>query len=149
MWLLKLQSSNVHVLTWTADSAHCYESSLCQGGSYSTAIRGKLTDSREWRGLHSRVRCDSHASVFGKCASTSACTRECTASASARTRECSASASAITRECTATTRLGGREQRARDSEKRARGRLGGREQRVVSEPDSRCVEGAARVWFRD
>ena len=49
-----------------------------------------------------------------------------------------ASASAITRECTATTRLGGREQRARDSEKRARGRLGGRERRVVSEPDSRC-----------
>ena len=34
------------------------------------------------------MRCDSHASVFGKCASTSARTRECTASASARTREC-------------------------------------------------------------
>ena len=76
------------------------------------------------------MRCNSHASVFGKCASTSARTRECTASASAHTRECSVSASAITRECTATTRLGGREQRARDSEKRARGRLGGREQRT-------------------
>ena len=88
--------------------------------------------------LHSRVRCDSHASVFGKCVSTSARTRECTASASARTRECSTSASTITRECTATTRLGGREQRARGSEKRARGRLGGREQRArVSEKIAR------------
>ena len=92
------------------------------------------------------MRCDSHASVFGKCASASARTRECSASASARTRECECYNSRVHREYEVrmtraeSTGLGeesagppARRTRARGSEKIARGRLGEKARRLGEE----------------
>ena len=91
------------------------------------------------------MRCDSHASVFGKCASASARTRECTASASARTRECERYNSRVHREYEVrmtraeSTGLGeesagpARRTRARGSEKIARGQLGEKARRLGEE----------------
>ena len=93
------------------------------------------------------MRCDSHASVFGKCASVSVRTRECSASASARTRECERYNSRVHREYEVRmtraedTGLGlgeesagpARRTRARGSEKIARGRLGEKARRLGEE----------------
>ena len=80
------------------------------------------------------MRCDSHASVFGKCASTSARTRECTASASTRTHECSASAR--TRECERYNSRVHREYEARRTRAESKGLAGRRERGAGSEDES-------------